>query len=380
MATSNTAASPTVSWKQLSPAADPKHGKPCTRSSHGVSLVVAPSSDSTTAAGAVAARLVVYGGETTARTPLQASQAGWICDNIVTGDYDGGGKKLQWRCIESPPPPLRVAHAQAFHGPSQCVYIFGGRAGITMEERAMNDMWKLDCSGAPGEEKWVEVLYDSSKEAPEARSFHQMTCVGDSLYVFGGCSASHGRLADLWRFDLMTQTWQSLGASKHLRGRGGATLLTLEGGNKLGIVAGFAGEETNDGHLYNVTSGKWCDQALTADLQGLRPRSVCVGGSFPLIGLAVVFGGEVDPSAKGHEGAGGFENDIVLLEESTGKYLVSIPAGSNETWPVTRGWSSGAAVENGDGSGSLYVFGGLSGDDTNPMRLDDLWRLDITKA
>jgi hypothetical protein len=272
-----------------------------------------------------------------------------------------------------------VAHAQAVHN-DRFVYIFGGRAGVTMDEMAMNDLWVFDAAT----ESWAECT-DTHGDKPEARSFHQMVCVEDALYVFGGCSAAHGRLADIHKFDIPTKTWSAFGTSQHLRGRGGATFLQLNNGKSLGVVAGFAGEETNDGHVFDVTNSRWNDEALTGDLTNLRPRSVCVGGSFTSIGVSVIFGGEVDPSAKGHEGAGGFANDIVLLDESTGRYITSIASSKStsdddDAWPEVRGWSSGATVECDGPRGHLFVFGGLSGDDANPKRLDDLWCLDIAKT
>lgn len=82
----------------------------------------------------------------------------------------------------------------------------------------------------------------------------------------------------------------------------------------------------------------------------------------------VFFGGEVNPSEKGHEGAGAFSNNLLVLDGKTGKVL-SQPL--IETTPPNRGWSC-AAVWN---SSSLLVFAGLAGDDTNPIRLDDTWLL-----
>jgi Galactose oxidase, central domain/Kelch motif len=370
-----------IEWTRLTPqndtstdAGDSASGrKPCSRSSHGVSIVQSNT------------KLVLYGGETVARTPLDSDQSTWICELVGLDDSP------KWRSVSSKQqqvhvlPPPRVAHAQAVYN-DRYVYIFGGRAGITMDERAMNDLWVFDSVS----EEWTEVKYEGDggggDSIPEPRSFHQMVCVGEALYVFGGCSASHGRLADMYKFDIPTKVWSALGSSQHLRGRGGATLLPFKGGKALGVVAGFAGEETNDGHIFDITKQQWSDESLTADLLGLRPRSVCVGGSFPSIGLSLIFGGEVDPSSKGHEGAGGFANDLVLLDESTGKYITSIPSSStssstddNSDWPDMRGWSSAASVDSGDGSGQLFVFGGLTGDDTNPRRLDDLWRLTISK-
>jgi hypothetical protein len=349
-----------ITWTNLHPVLDAKHGKPCARSSHGISFIAS-----------AAARLILYGGENVARTPLDASQACWACD------LDASHTQGRWRLITSDPPPLRVAHAQAYHAASSSLYIFGGRAGITMQEQAMQDLWKLNCS-TPGSEKWSQVQFHG--EAPEARSFHKMVCLGDSLYVFGGCGANSGRLADMHRFDLTTNTWHNLGASQHLRGRGGANLIPLDSGKYLGVVAGFAGEETNDGHLFDVTKGKWCEESLNASLEGLRPRSVCISGSFPSVGLSIIFGGEVDPSAIGHEGAGSFDNSIVKLDEQSGKYLETIfRSADDEKWPENRGWSDGTAFDNGNGIGKLYFFGGLSGDDANPKRLDDLWVMQVEK-
>ncbi|CAB9527509.1 Nitrile-specifier protein [Seminavis robusta] len=348
-----------ISWTRITPEADATHGKPCTRSSHGLSLVRGGS------------RLILLGGEHVARTPLEGSNRYWAADKT-------DANKWQWRLIASADsgPPERIAHAQAAHQ-DQFVYIFGGRAGITMEEKAMNDLWKLDCSGEPGTETWSQVEATSGTP-PEARSFHKMICVGNNLFVFGGCTAGHGRAADLHRFDLESKTWYSLGTSA-LRGRGGPNLLPMAGGTKVGVVAGFAGEETADGQLFDIAAGKWNDQLLESELEGMRPRSVCVSGSFPSSGYSVIFGGEVDPPDRGHEGAGAFENDVVVLDETSGAFLASIKA-KGGAWPQTRGWSDSAAVDSGNGSGQLYIFGGLSGDDKNPERLDDLWVLDVQKA
>lgn len=357
---------PRLKWTKITPKIDPNHaaGRPCSRSSHGVSWIQSSS------------RLVIYGGEHIARTPLPPQEATWACD-FKSGSSDEG----QWRAIGGDPPPPRVAHAQALHEDSSTIYVFGGRSGIEMQEKATNDLWKLDCSGPPGSEKWsrVDPNIQEGDGLPEARSFHKMVCIGDSLYVFGGCGSESGRLKDMHRYDIVTNTWHNLGESQHLRGRGGPTLLPLNSGSLLGVVAGFAGEETNDGHVFDIASGKWFENSLVDDLKDLRPRSVCIGESFPGAGVSVIFGGEVDPSAKGHEGAGGFENDVVVLDESTGKLLETIPQGRDETVPETRGWSDGAVAVN-DNGGDLYVFGGLSGDDAAPKRLDDLWKLQISKA
>lgn len=347
-----------ISFTHLKPFPDKTFGSPCARSSHGLSLVKNGT------------RLILHGGENIARTPLADKDATWAAD------LDESTGAWQWRRILSNnTPPARLAHAQA-----ECndrVYIFGGRAGIAMEEKPMNDLWELDASGEKGTEAWTLVQpNETSGLAPEPRSFHRMATVGNSLYVFGGCGAS-GRMADLHRFDLENKTWHDLGVSPLLRGRGGANLLTLSSMRTLAVVAGFAGEEMADGHCFHVAANKWDPTMLTESLQGMRPRSVCVSGSFPSVGLSLIFGGEVDPSERGHEGAGGFANDVVLLNEDSGKYVDTVKASESDPWPETRGWSDAASLDDGNGTGHLFIFGGLSGNDENPRRLEDLWRLDI---
>ena len=91
----------------------------------------------------------------------------------------------------------------------------------------------------------------------------------------------------------------------------------------------------------------------------------------------VVFGGEVDPSDKGHEGAGGFSNDLILIsEKSFNVEKISKAMIETDEWPLQRGWSAGCTTSN-SGKCRLTVFGGLSGDDNNPQRLNDLWVLSI---
>jgi len=354
-------------WKQLQPLPDSSSGAayPCDRSSHCLSIANG--------------RLLVIGGEHVARTPLADDQFCWALDFLQTADAGTSDESsYRWRLISSSSgsPPTRIAHAQAVVE-DKYVYVFGGRAGITMDEKAMNDLWVLDCSGEAGTETWSQVTVADEASVPEARSFHRMVAIGTKLYVFGGCGAVSGRLNDMHCFDTKTKTWSNLGSSK-LRGRGGPNLLPLATGRKLGVIAGFAGEETADGHRFSVTESKWEDEIMssTSELKDLRPRSVCVSASFPSVGVSVIFGGEVDPSARGHEGAGGFANDVVILDERTGSHITTVPA-STSSWPGMRGWSDGAGLDR-EGRGQLFVFGGLAGDDTNPKRLGDLWRLDIS--
>jgi hypothetical protein len=190
-------------------------------------------------------------------------------------------------------------------------------------------------------------------------------------------------------------------------------MIPLRSSTLIGIVAGFAGEETHDGHIYDIAKQQWDHDPLSHTLYDVRPRSVCVNASFPKSGVAIIFGGEVDPSEKGHEGAGSFANDIVVLDEKLGFHVATIPSSDekrkqrlinieknrttssnyrwNNTdtvndedvdkfdrpWPETRGWADSDYYEDEDGVGHMYMFGGLTGDDNSPIRLNDLWKLEV---
>lgn len=106
-------------------------------------------------------------------------------------------------------------------------------------------------------------------------------------------------------------------------------------------MAGFAGEETNDGHIYNLAKNKWEERGM--DLTDMRKRSVCAFGSLPQQNKCLIFGGEVDPSHLGHEGAGNFERDLVVLDQSNGALLETIKRKDDDSsWPSARGWADAA--------------------------------------
>ena len=43
--------------------------------------------------------------------------------------------------------------------------------------------------------------------------------------------------------------------------------------------------------------------------------------------------------------------------------------------PLARGWSDATTFLDDNGNENLIIFGGLSGNDENPKRLNDIWIL-----
>lgn len=351
---------PTATWHRVATAGT----GPGARSSHGLSVV--------------GEKLWLIGGEKRAREP-----AGMTAFSLDLGGWEAaGGQPLEWTARlpdEGRAPVSRVAHAQAALGPH--IYVFAGRQGVD-EEVALGDFWRFDtATGA-----WEEVA--GSGDVPEARSYHAACAAGGKLYVFGGCGAG-GRLADLHEFDPATGAWTRLPDPPGLAGRGGPTLEAVDGGAALLLFSGFPGKESKDCLLYRIADRAWevlydpaegaapkagAPPGSAAAWGALEPRSVCasfaVGGGHGV----VVVGGEVAPSSLGHAGAGGFTDEVLLLDSAGDLRHVEV-AGADGL-PAPRGWGAACAISGAAG----LVFGGLTGTDEDPTRLGDCWVLQLEGA
>merc|ERR1712059_185077 len=65
---------------------------------------------------------------------------------------------------------------------------------------------------------------------------------------------------------------------------------------------------------------------------------------------------------RGHAGAGDFGSDVSIYD--VGQVVKSVKVTSGKTGPEARGWSAGAQW----GEKRMVIVGGLTGDDTNPVR------------
>ena len=125
------------------------------------------------------------------------------------------------------------------------------------------------------------------------------------------------------------QLWSALPSPPALSGRGGASLNASPDGRSLWVCAGFVGHETNDIMRFDLATSTW----HRADSDFLRPRSVCASFTlaYPSNPAVFLFGGEVSPSDKGHEGAGDFARDLIALDPATGAPLaLSVESGGTQ--------------------------------------------------
>mmetsp|Transcript_13273 Transcript_13273/g.24907 ORF Transcript_13273/g.24907 Transcript_13273/m.24907 type:complete len:374 (+) Transcript_13273:147-1268(+) len=348
------------------------------RSSHGISFY--------------SGKLYVHGGEHVARTPISSDVLSVSLLQGQEGQAEGTPHLFDFKVetVSGDIPPPRVGHAQV--RVENQLYIFGGRQGIHMDEAPMNDLYALDLDTMV----WKEIKTAGS--IPCSRSYHCIAAgseEGGAIYVFGGCGES-GRLSDVYRLNLNDMTWENIIATDHIKGRGGANFFTspcanLSGSSKgdtLYVIAGFIGAETNDVYSFDpfpsgsdttTATSSWKEEIKASG--NFRPRSVCAHCNVQWKGkeYLAVFGGEVSPSDKGHEGAGGFANDLLLfpidsssgrLEEPISVSLAVDAKDGGDSMIVPRGWTM--MCQDDSVEGRLVVFGGLSGSDEEPTRLNDV--------
>ncbi len=163
------------------------------------------------------------------------------------------------------------------------------------------------------------------------------------------------------------------------KGRGGPALAVSRDGNLLYAACGYSGEENDDVHAFDIKAKSW--HVCAAARSGLfEARSVVGSCRVPDVqgGGVVIFGGETATSAKGHDGAGNFTNDLVHICAVTGD--VSVAAVAGDACPCVRGWMAMAAWEEQGGGCGVVMFGGLTGDDDAPVRLADTWQMQLSPA
>lgn len=300
----------------------------------------------------------VFGGENKPSTPIDSDM--YMIDLSKT---DAAWVKV---AVNGTPPAARVAHSQTLCKETANIYVFGGyqhNSDMKHGEEPLNDLHCFNIASST----WSKV---EAASPPTKRSFQKMCSIGSNLYVFGGCEVVD-RKSDLHCFDTNTSLWSMLAQSPDISGRGGASFAAAPSANALVVIAGYSGKENGDVHMYDIASDAWIQLGAKALSNKLRPRSVAGTCTLNKNGeKVVIFGGEVDPSSKGHDGAGGFANDIVLFDTRTGVLSNSLNlAPTSDPSPQQRGWTHTEPLSDGR---SFVVFGGLSGDDSAPQRLQDL--------
>ena len=302
---------------------------------------------------------VVFGGENVPREPVKNDTHLF---DLPTGVWT--------RVASSTAPSARLGHIAVSTSPTR-MFLHGGRSQVN-ESSTLGDMYSFDVPTG----SWH--LEQPIGKAPASRNYHASCTTGNNtLYIFGGCG-NDGRLADLWRYDVRSGTWDELPHST-MAGRGGAGLVAVND-TELYVVGGFTGAESGDVYRFDIAQNQW--EALeikqppedNAHGRSFTPRSVfgkathapqsCCAHS----GNIIIFGGEVDPSDQGHAGAGLFDNTTFCLDTKERAWNVLIND-DTATGPSPRGWAASCGCDQG-----ILVHGGI---DTTNTRLGDFFILDM---
>lgn len=304
-------------------------------------------------------KVYLFGGENIPRTPIDSNVFALDVSNL-----GNGWNKVDVRNKDAVSIPCaRLAHAQAAAGND--LYIYGGRLGVDMNDIALPDMYVFNTETL----EWKGPIVFATSDSPEPRSFHKMISVNNKLYLFGGCGAD-GRLNDFWEYEIASNTWTKLPSSPLICGRGGPSMTASSDNKRIFIATGFSGNENNDIHVYDIETKTWTQLAANSDNK-YRARSVCA--SCTLSNVMVIVGGEVNSSELGHAGAGDFDSKIVTITATSNSSCeVNTYDNASEHF-VPRGWNSMTAISD----TKAILFGGLAGNDENPLRLNDTWLIEM---
>ncbi|KAI8609091.1 hypothetical protein BC830DRAFT_883014 [Chytriomyces sp. MP71] len=325
---------------------------PIGRSSHSVNVVSGH-------------KVLVFSGEQKPRVPIGVNaannHAGFECFDLL--------RRVWLPCAStntSPvPPPPRVGHATAQIG--NTVYVFGGRGGADMAPLD-SDLFAFDADS----NLWKVAAKKDAVNAPPARSYHAMAASATHVFVFGGCPAS-GRLNDLTVFNPTTGMWTIVPPHPDLSPRGGGSLACV--GSRLVLFGGFNGCELGDMYVLNASSNipesQYAWQRIDAGSEIMSPmtwpgkRSVAGFVALPSLDSIALFHGERDPSEKGHEGAGEYNDDVWVFKftssvdapAQTGAWERCIDDSEKGQAPAGRGWIAAAGWQ-GD---TVVMVGGFDG-------------------
>ena len=132
--------------------------------------------------------------------------------------------------------------------------VFGGWRGPIDGDDFLADMHVLDLDNR----RWVRVV--ARGDVPSPRGGHTLTCVGDSLFMFGG-QTDQGASDELFMYSILDNRWSRIELSGDFWNptpRSGHSVCYLPHDNRLALFGGHDGEtQLNDFCTYDLTGKKW---------------------------------------------------------------------------------------------------------------------------
>ena len=182
----------------------------------------------------------------------------------ATAEVTASPTPLTWSELEAVGPAPREDHTWTV-GPDRTAFLFGGRDGAT----AFADLWAFDLDS----DSWTEL---DPGRGPAARFGHEATWVdGVGLVIFAGQMGSTF-FDDLWAFDPATTKWTELPGDGDRPVARYGTCAALGPDGRLWISHGFTADLTrfSDTRAYDFEAGAWTDETPAGD----RPVERCLHG------------------------------------------------------------------------------------------------------
>ena len=239
-------------------------------------------------------------------------------------------------------PAAREDHTWTVDGEGRFAYLFGGRDGAEV----FADLWRFDLQT----DTWQRLAPRGRSPAPR---FGHSAVWADShgLVIFAGQRGADF-FGDLWAYDPEEDRWRELPAAGGVpKARYGSCMITGPDG-RLWISHGFTfAGRFDDSRAYNLRTERWASTAP----DGRRPGERCLHDCFTSAsGQLVLYGGQDNANAS--------LGDLWTMREDGGWRRLGDPAlMARRLYAVTEAGTH------------AWIFGGAGRDSG---LLDDLWRVD----
>jgi hypothetical protein len=151
-----------------------------------------------------------------------------------TWAFDLAAGRWQEQTPDGRPPGARCLHECTWTPDGRFVLYGGQTTGVP----ALGDLWTMGIGGA-----WQRVGQgERPRLVPAARSLPALARMAGDAWLFGGADLDREALADLWRLDLASMSWQPIEVDEDgPRARYGATLIGDAARGRLLLFAGRDG-------------------------------------------------------------------------------------------------------------------------------------------
>eukprot|EP01147_Barroeca_monosierra_P001787 gene1787-4897_t len=131
-------------------------------------------------------------------------------------------------------PQPRMMHSAQYDITTECIYVFGGCDHFD----TFDDFWRFDIASY----QWHKIGSASNGATwPGSRSSHVSFILDHQLYIYGGSNRidmTVNALADVWRFDIASNSWKKIIDTAPAGHRFSSTSVTLPGKKKVIISLG----------------------------------------------------------------------------------------------------------------------------------------------